>query len=181
MPEMNGFDLTQYLRSRGDSLLIVYITGRDDLITHAFRYRALGFVRKQYLERELSFALSTILSELQKTDNLITIKTILSEGANKEIIQIANITYLEASRHNIIIHLLNGKTFTTRNQLSAYSEAQGFEHFIPINTGTLVNLAHITLKIDRIVFQDGTELFISRRRVKAVREAYLNFRKRVLI
>lgn len=181
MPEINGFVLTQHLRDCGDSIPIVYITGRDDLITRAFRYKAIGFVRKHSLEKELSYALSTIIAELKKEDKLITVKTILSEGGVKETIRIAEITYLEASRHNIIIHLFSNKTLTTRNLLSAYSDAPGFEHFVLISAGILVNLAHITLRTDKIVFGNGEELLISRRRIKTVREAYLEFRKKVLI
>ncbi len=181
MPRINGFDLTQHLRDCGDSIPIVYITGRDDLITHAFRYKALGFVRKRAMEKELSYALSTVLSELQKSDNLITIKTILSEGGCDETIRISEITYMEASHHNIIIHLLSNRTLTTRSLLSSYSEAPEFEDFILISTGILVNLAHISLKTENIAFRNGEELPISRRRIKAVREAYLKFRKKVLL
>lgn len=181
MPEITGFDLTQHLRDCGDSIPIVYITGRDDLITHAFRYKALGFVRKQSLEIELSYALSTVLSELQKDDNLITVKKIISEGGGTETIRISEITYMEASRHNIIIHLLGDKKIIIRNLLSVYSDAPEFEHFVLISAGILVNLAHITLKTDKIVFRNGEELLISRRRIKAVREAYLVFRRKVLI
>ena len=181
MPGINGFDLTQHLRDCGDLIPIVYITGRDDLIIHAFRYKALGFVRKQLLEKELSYALSTVFSELQKEEKLITVKTILSEGGGSETIRISEIAYLESSRHNISIHLLSNKVLTTRNLLSTYSEAPEFEHFVLISAGILVNLAHITLKADRIRFRNGEELLISRRRIKAVREAYLEFRKKVLI
>ena len=181
MPEINGFVLTQQLRNCGDPIPIVYITGRDDLITHAFRFKALGFVRKQALEKELSYALSTVLSELKKEDKLITVKTILLEGGSTETIRIDEITYLEAFHHNIVIHLLCNKTLTTRNLLSAYSEAPEFEHFVLISAGLLVNLAHITLKADKVVFYNGEELLISRRRIKMVREAYLEFRKKVLI
>lgn len=181
MPEITGFDLIQHLRYCGDLIPIVYITGRDDLITRAFRYKALGFVRKQLLEKELSYALSTVLSELQKDDKLITVKKIISEGGGIETIRISEITFLETSRHNIIIHLLSDKKMTIRNLLSVYSDAPEFEHFVLISAGILVNLAHITLKADKIVFRDGEELLISRRRIKAVREAYLEFRRKVLI
>ena len=181
MPVINGFDLTEQLRSRGDSIPIVYITGRDDLVTHAFRYKALGFVHKQILEKELSFALSTVLSELQRTEPTITVKTILSEGGHTESVRIADITCIETFNHNILIHLVNGHKLTTRNQLSTYIEGAGFEHYAQISTGVLVNLAHVTLKADKVILQDGSDRFISRRRIKAVRDAYLKFRKKVLI
>lgn len=46
MPAINGFDLSQKIYEKNNSVPIVYITSRDDLIIHAFRYKPLGFVRK---------------------------------------------------------------------------------------------------------------------------------------
>ena len=37
MPAINGFDLSQKIYEKNNSVPIVYITSRDDLIIHAFR------------------------------------------------------------------------------------------------------------------------------------------------
>ena len=48
MPEYSGFDLAVELQRRNENIPIVYVTGRDDLIINAFRYRPVGFVRKHF-------------------------------------------------------------------------------------------------------------------------------------
>ena len=42
MPAINGFDLSQKIYEKNNSVPIVYITSRDDLIIHAFRYKPLN-------------------------------------------------------------------------------------------------------------------------------------------
>ena len=66
MPAINGFDLSQQIYEKNNSIPIVYITSRDDLIIHAFRYKPLGFVRKQFIASELPYALTTILKEINQ-------------------------------------------------------------------------------------------------------------------
>lgn len=73
MPDINGFALAEHLRNQNDLIPIVYITAKDDLIIQAFRYKALGFVRKQFIEKELPYALSTIMNEIHKDDDMIEV------------------------------------------------------------------------------------------------------------
>ncbi len=76
MPDINGFELTEMLQRQDDNVKIVYITNRDDLVVYAFRYKALGFVRKKHIENELPYAMSTLFraslkTPVQKRENMI--------------------------------------------------------------------------------------------------------------
>ena len=84
MPDMNGFALAEHLRHQSDLVPIVYITARDDLMIQAFRYKALGFVRKQFIESELPYAISTIMNEIHKDDDMIEVTETRSEGGHKQ-------------------------------------------------------------------------------------------------
>lgn len=181
MPTMNGFELAEHLRNQKDDVPIVYITVRDDLIIHAFRYKALGFVRKQYIDNELPFAVSTIMTEIRKSNCMIEVTETRSAGGRSHTISIQQIMYIESIRHNVTIYLTDGRQLAIRSSLTYYTEHEDFEQFVPINSGTIVNLALIELTKDKVRFQNGIELFISRRKIQSVREAYLNYMKKVLI
>lgn len=181
MPTMNGFELAEHLRNQKDDVPIVYITARDDLIIHAFRYKALGFVRKQYIDNELPFAVSTIMTEIRKSNCMIEVTETRSAGGRSHTISIQQIMYIESIRHNVTIYLTDGRQLAIRSSLTYYTEHEDFEQFVPINSGTIVNLALIELTKDKVRFQNGIELFISRRKIQSVREAYLNYMKKVLI
>lgn len=181
MPDINGFELAENLRYNNDNVPIIYITAREDLIIQAFRYKALGFVRKQFIENELPFALDSIYSEVRKKTDKIEVTETRTNGGRSHILEINQIMFIESIRNNVRICLLGNKEVVVRSSLKYFSEHKGFEHFTAINSGTLVNLSLIELTKDKVRFSDGTELFISRRKLNDVREAYLNNIKKVLI
>lgn len=181
MPEMNGFELAAFLRDNGENIPIVYITGRDDLIINAFRYKPIGFVRKLHFDTEMEFAISTIISELQIDRPAITMTEPKSYGGKTHIVYVADITYIENIKHYLSIHFISGRTITVRENISYYANHKDFKNFVYINAGTLVNLAHITVVNDTVIFKDKTILYISRRRVRSVLQAYLKYVRKVLI
>ncbi len=181
MPDITGFALAGEIRKNHDEVPIVYITGRDDLMIQAFRYKPIGFVRKQYLESELSFAMSAVFEELQRKTPTIQIIEARSKENKTHVVKISEITYLEHNKHYIEIHLQGGTVMTTREKLSAFTEHPDFKDFVLINAGTFVNLAFVTVIDETVVFEDQTTLFISRRRIPFVLKAYLSYVKKVLI
>lgn len=181
MPDINGFALAEHLRNQNDLIPIVYITAKDDLIIQAFRYKALGFVRKQFIEKELPYALSTIMNEIHKDDDMIEVTETRSEGGHTYQLSINNIMYVQSFRHNVTIHMSDGNKITVRSSLSYFSEHKGFKHFIAISTGIIVNLSLVELTEEAVCFSNGEVLYISRRKIPSVRTAYLNYIKKVLI
>ena len=181
MPVMNGFELAAFLRDNGEDIPIVYITGRDDLIINAFRYKPIGFVRKLHFDTEMQFAISTIISELQIDRPTIIMTEPKSYGGKSHTIYISDITYIENLKHYLTVHLISGNTIIVREKISYYADHNDFKNFVYIIAGTLVNLAHITVVNDTVMFKDRTTLYISRRRVRNVLQAYLKYVKKVLI
>ena len=181
MPDMNGFALAEHLRHQSDLVPIVYITARDDLMIQAFRYKALGFVRKQFIDIELPYALSTIMNEIHKDDDMIEVTETRSEGGHTYRLCINDIMYIQSFRHNVTIHLSEGREITIRSSLSYFSEHEGFRHFVAISTGIIVNLSLVELTEDAVCFSNGEMLYISRRKIPSVRTAYLKYIGKVLI
>ena len=181
MPQMNGFELAEYLRANHDLVPIVYITARDDLMIQAFRYKALGFVRKQHIDSELPFALSTVMKELHIDNDTIDLTETRSFGGRTYHISVKEIMYIENDHHNVNIHKTDGQIITVRCPLSYFIEHEKFHHFTLISTGVIVNLSLIELSEDAVLFSNGEKLFISRRKISSVRAAYLNNMEKVLI
>ena len=116
----------------------------------AFRYKPLGFVRKQFIASELPYALTTILKEINRKSPSITITETRFAGGRTYCIQIEKITFLESEKHNVKIQLLTGESYTVREALSYYLNLPEFKDFVLINSGTMVNLAHIKLVSETI-------------------------------
>lgn len=181
MPEPNGFKLAEILRDNKSNIPIIYVTGRDELVINAFRYKPLGFVRKRNMEEELKFALSTLFEHIRKNSPFITVTELRTLGGKEHRIIISDISYITCEDHNVIIHLLNKNTITARKSLSEFTSNEDFSDFIQINAGAFVNLNYIKVSEDKVTLSDDTTMYISRRKVQAVREAYLKSQRRVLI
>lgn len=181
MPELNGFDLAVELQNRKINIPIVYVTGRDDLIINAFRYRPIGFVRKHHIESELPFAITSVLDMLKKDNTRITIIEPKSLGGKTHSILINDIAYLKNVKHYVEFHMLNDTYHTVRENIGNYLTKPEFSNFIMIDAGTFVNLEHMTVIKDTIHLPNNEMLYISRRKVKSVIKAYLIYNKKELI
>ena len=160
MPIVNGFELSQKLLEQNSDIPIIYVTGRDELVIQAFRYKALGFVRKQNMESELRYALSTLFKEFENNYGFINVTEVKYTGGREHRIPVKTIKYIQTDGHNTIIQLSNSKTVTVRKPLSFYSKNELFKNFILVDSGTLVNLKLITYIDNKVVFKDGKSEYL---------------------
>lgn len=181
MPDINGFALAQSLRDKNDDTPIVYVTGRDDLIYRSFRYKPIGFIRKQYLQSELPYAIESVLSEIQKQSSVISVTEPKKLGGKSYLIHVNQISYIESVKHYAYIHLISGRQIVVRQSLNYYLEQPEFEDFVIITNGVIVNLFLAKIIGDTVVFENGTKLYISRRRLTEVLSKYKKCKKKVLI
>lgn len=181
MPAINGFDLSDLLYGYNSNVRIVFVTGKDDLVFHAFRYHAVGFVRKRNLENELKFAYETLKKEIEKETATVLVTELRKNGGKEYLVLVHDIQYLESNNHNILIHMKDGSIITTRNTLSFFMDQSQFKDFIYINSGTIVNTTIIKIDNDKIILPNETVLYVSRRKMQSVREAYAKARRRLLI
>jgi DNA-binding LytR/AlgR family response regulator len=181
MPGMSGFTLAGELRKHGDRTPIVFITARDDLVTQAFPYMAIGFVRKYCIENDLNFAMKTLKSVLSEQSPTITVKDSTEDKRKSLEIAVSDIYYIESHDHYTYIHTCNKKTYKMRKTLAQYMEDDMFKDFALINSGELVNLKIARLYHDKIILPDETCLSISRRKILDVHRFYQNVNRRVLI
>lgn len=181
MPVINGFELSQKLTDDNNCVPVVYVTGRDELVIQAFRYKALGFVRKQNMNAELKYALNTLYKETGGNLVYINVTEIQSNGGKEHKIPIESIEYIQTDGHNTVIHLTTRKNVTVRKPLSFYCKNELFRDFSLIDSGTFVNLKMINVIDNKVVFNDGNSFPISKRRYRAVYDAWIKSRRRLLI
>ncbi len=181
MPEIDGFELSELLRRKNPDVHIIFITGKEDLVYNAFRYKALGFVRKRNIENDLQFAYDTLISAINSESQFITVTELRKLGGKEHTIPVKNINYIQIYNHNSYIHLLNKDTVVTRNNLSYFCELDELQDFLMIDSGTLVNPKDTILNNHTIILKDGHAFTISRRKLRDVKDKYLKIRRRLLI
>ena len=183
MPKKSGFDISQSLRELGNNTPIVYITNRDDLMQKAFQYKVLGFVRKDKLQEELPFAISCVVQEIQKKNSRVMIFSAHRQKKEYYNLPISDILYIESENHQTKIYTVNKKdAIITRDTLRSYLEKEEFQGFIPISVSCIVNFEHIfSIEKDTLILDNKKILFISRRKIKSVKELFLQKTRRNII
>lgn len=181
MPELSGFKLSEIIQTYRKDLHIIFISNRDDLVTTSFRYVPLGFVRKNFIDIELPYAVETLNKKLNTPHKLITIRSIRTQNSEKITINVDDIVYIECHNHVTDIHLLDESVISTRKSLNYYSKNQDFSDFHIISSGIFVNLNHVVLKSDGVKLPNGKLLFGSRRRMQKIKKAYMEQKLEVLL
>ena len=175
MPKKSGFDISQFLRELGNN--------RDDLMQKAFQYKVLGFVRKDKIQEELPFAISCVVQEIQKKNNHIMIFAAHRQKKEYYNLLVSDILYIESENHQTKIYTVSTKdAIITRDSLRSYMEKEEFQGFIPISVSCIVNIEHIfSIEKDTLVLDNKKVLFISRRKVKSVKEMFQQKTRRNII
>ena len=183
MPDINGFQLSERIKDSEKNILIIYVTGHENLVIQSFRYKPIGFVRKAHLKDELPFAVSTLLSEFNKDGSFVQIRETRSNGGTVHQLPISKICTLESmkQKHLVEFTLKDSRKITTRGTLTEFSEMSEFNKFILINSGILANMELFDIVNDSAVFPNGQIIKISRRKKELVIQEQQKIKRRLLI
>ena len=170
MPEIDGFDLSEKLRDTGCDIPIVYVTNRDDLVYDAFRYKAVGFIRKEHLDDELPDILLRITEEIRRNKTEIT----LTSGTGVYKISTDDIVYMCSEDHDTVFHMKSGECINIRVPLSSYIGGEHFSGFMLVGVSFYVNSRFIySIEKDELVLSGGERIRIPRRRIKEVKNDFM--------
>lgn len=158
MPEINGMEASRKIRETDDGVMIVFVTNMAQYALESYEVHAYDFILKpvEYDSFALKFArcLNNLSHKLEKKE------IALVSGGNKRIVNVADITYVEVSNHNIIVHMTDGD-FRMRGTMGSMENQLRGCHFVYCNACYLVNLKWVKeLKGDFVVVHKS-ELRIS--------------------
>ena len=177
MPEIDGLQLAQIIRARGDDdANIVFLTGNDDFVLNGYRVFAVGYFLKPITNHAEDFAKT--FEHIFRTIREKNPEIILNVAGAKIPVPLRNIFYVDIDyRHRLCVRLADGKIFVTANN---YAELQPVlladERFLECYHRIIVNMDYIkSMEPDDFVLADGTSLPISQRKKKEVKVKFLRY------
>lgn len=100
---------------------------------------------------------------------------VFSTAAGAVRLPLPNITYLECSRHKIIVHALEGM-YEFTGTLKSFLPKLTPRGFVPANSCYLVNMRYVTaVGKDTCTLRDSTRLAVSRRRRPALLQSFADY------
>lgn len=194
MPTGTSFDLLKKL-SEDDAIYfeIIFITGESakEYTLRAIKFSAIDFLYKPLDDEELILAVNRAIGKLQNQNYNYQIKLLLNridEQTNikfrkiafqlhngiVQMVSIDNLKYMQADGVVSKAYLNSGEELSINRNLGFYKDIMIIEHnFIPLSNSILVNKDYIKRynhQLLRVTLSDGTELHVSRRRGKELRE-----------
>ena len=163
LPGMNGMEIAEYIRTKDDDVVLMFITNMAQYAVGGYSVGALDFVLKpiNYSTFSMRFARAIKRAGLRKSAQIL-----LNLPDCVRRIETQQIYYIEVMNKMLHYHtqlgefVLRGTMQSVENELSRYN-------FVRCNHWYLVNLRHVTELRRDTVLVGQTELEISRRNRKA--------------
>lgn len=167
--EIIGMTIARRIRMQEESLEIVFITNKDELVYDAIKVVPFRFIRKSRFDEEIQEALHEFIA---KSNSRKSFYTFLTSNGEKTV-QPVRIRYIEVSSHKLSIHLLN-ESFVTNGNLKDIEESFYTYGFIKIHQSFLVNFRFINyIKRNEVILDNGTTLPLSRSRYEQTKFEYM--------
>ena len=176
MPGLSGIELAQVLTRFRKPPAIVFVTAHEEHAVDAFELRAVDYVLKPVRADRLAEAVRRVVdSNGAPADHDLEVP--VERGGVTRIVRRSEITHVEAQGDYARLHTADG-SHLLRVPLTQLETEWAPAGFVRIHRSLLVALAHVAeLRMDggrcSVRLSDGTELGVSRRQTRELRELYL--------
>jgi DNA-binding LytR/AlgR family response regulator len=170
MGGLNGLSTARRLRERNMNGAITFMTAFPDFVYQAFEVSAFRFLIKP-LTQCMIYAVLDDYFRMHGSDYPIFIyheKTAVQVNTK-------DIVLLEATNKHCLIHFAN-EWMCVCKTMAKVSELLPQCHFYKVNRAFTVNFSHINrYKNDQIHFHSGQKVYVSRKYLKAFKNAYMEY------
>ena len=176
MPGLNGIELCRRLRADGSRALVVFISGKEELVFQTFEVQPFRFVRKSHFKEELPQLADDVVRELR---GRVEESIVVAEPHSKRLYTFGtqSLLYIEALAKDCRFVTASGETVLTA-RLMELEERLRPHGFVRCHRSYLVNCRYIfSIQKDTVILYDHTVLPVSRGRADELRElffAYVN-------
>ena len=179
MPSVSGFDVAAEINKARRGAVIVFVSGKQELVFESLDYHPFSFIRKnpaESLSADLSKVCRSIMRDFMQ-DTLVEIRDVYSGAAA---VTAEEILFIGSEDHYLIYTLRDKKTLKERGNIKAAEDRFRNFGFIRPHSRYLVNMAHITFfnpSIGRIVLDSRDSVPVSRALKSAAHEEYLKYKR----
>ncbi|MBQ8029336.1 MAG: response regulator transcription factor [Clostridia bacterium] len=173
MPGMNGFELAEEIRKYTDTAVIIFLTSVESMATMGYKSRALRYILKMNIERELEEALDSALYQVEKNDEKTIIIRRYSEYWR---VSYSDIICVSRISRQLVIATDSQGELTDNRGITEFYNAIDDNRFLFIDRGCFVNVDYISqLSGYELKMKNGKVLQISRRCLHDVKKFLLEY------
>ena len=177
MPGLSGLELAQVLSRFKQPPRIVFVTAHEEHAVDAFELQAVDYVLKPVRAERLAEAVRRVVGSEPARESAKDVQIPVELGGVTRFVQRGDITHVEAQGDYARLHTATA-SHLVRTPLSTLEEEWREAGFVRIHRSLLVALPHVAeVRMDSgrcsVVVGSGTELVVSRRHTRELRELLL--------
>lgn len=170
MPGMDGMAMVRKLREKDAKIPVIFTTGITDYMQEGYEVEALNYLVKPLSAGKVAACLDRVLRRHEAAEYLLA-ETL--EGMRKLPVEAVN--YCEAAGHNTKLGLAGGEKIFSMASLSELEKELADKGFVKCHRSYLCNLSNLNrITSDALVFDDGTDIPVSRRLYRTVNKAFID-------
>ncbi|MBQ8392224.1 MAG: response regulator transcription factor [Clostridia bacterium] len=176
MPETNGFKLAEMLCESHPDTIIIFVSSYEEFVYSSFEYCPFRFLRKAHLTQELDITLQKVIEKC-----ILNNETILFDTTDGDIVlRVRDIIFFEGQKNYYIINTVSGAQYKCRGTMESVEGLTSCYDFFRIHSAYVINHEHIESVNSNgyLVMKNKKILNISKRRMSAFKDAYMQFIRR---
>lgn len=176
MPKTNGFALAKRLCETHPDTLIIFVSSYEEFVYSSFEYCPFRFLRKSHLSEELDITFQKVIEKC-----ILNRETILFNSTEGEIVlRVRDILFFEGQKNYYIINTVSRAQYKCRGTMESIDIMTRDYDFFRIHSAYVVNMEHIESISNEgfIIMKNRQTLSVSKRRMAAFKDAYMQFIRR---
>ena len=169
MPEMDGIQTAQEIRSKKKDLKIIFLSSSRDYYPQAYEVFAFNYIVKPFGEERLYAVLDRALAELRKEKGYKI--NIQYKGAVHNV-DCRDILYIESQNKLLLFHLIGGHTLKCYGRLDDILSELPARFFSRCHQSFLINLSHVIEIKENYIRMGQVMISVSRKYRKNVKDQY---------
>lgn len=171
MPDKSGFELAQNIRKYTQTSAIIFLTSMEERATEGYKVRALRYVIKMNLSRDIEEALDCAVKEVSDpNDNVVT----LHRYNDYWRVTYGDIIYVNRVSRQLVIVTESQGELTDNRGITEFHSLLDDDRFLFIDRSCFVNIDYISqISGYDIRMKNGTVLPVSRRSLQSVKQTLL--------
>ncbi len=173
MPELDGFDIAQYINERELSTCLIFVSSFESNVFYSLRYKPFRFIRKEKYKEEIPEALVSAYKELTAKNRYIMI----TKHSDVVPVRLNRIIYAEKEKRSnyMSIYTCDG-VFRYRGTLSDFAALTEGAHFVKVSQNAYINMEHIlSIKANVVLMKGGSQYYISPKYQQEVLQKFFKF------
>ena len=178
MPELNGLEVGEQVKTINPQTDIIYLSQREDLVFDTLKLHPFGFIRKSKIIQDFASVLELFVNTALNT-NLENKKITFTTKTETVSADIDTIMYIEGNRNYQTFYLKDGSNFNARVLMGDLESKLNEHGFIRIHKGYLVNYLFIRqIGTNEVSLTNNKTLPMSNKRKDEIMEKYLSITRK---